>query len=317
MSGGNKKDFWDKLSALSSFFSAVIIGTVGTAVTLVYNHNQLQIQRASALMQALPALGSSNPMLRQAGYQALITLGYPDLAAKFGPSPESRAAFAVQSTAKQTSSQASAYLPTQAVQGIDVSDWQRLIDWRSVAKSNIGFALIRSSQGATIPDNQFRANADGAQAAGIKVAAYHVYSPGDAAVQQAQWFLSRTKQTHMDFPPVLDIELVIPQDQESTERGIQAWLDAVQKATGWRPIIYVYSQILRDRGLLRIVRRYPVWVAQYSGAVSTTPFLTPWTIWQYSDQGHINGIPGLVNLDIFNGNQSGMDAFIQASRRHV
>ena len=64
-----------------------------------------------------------------------------------------------------------------ALFGIDVSKWNKEIDWQAVADSGVDFAIIRcgyrgSSTGALVEDPYFKKNIEGAEAAGIKVGIY-------------------------------------------------------------------------------------------------------------------------------------------------
>jgi lysozyme len=313
VSNGSKKDAWDKFSAISSFMSAVVIAAIGLYFTNSYNRKQLAIQQASTLAQFLPSIGSSNPRVQQAAYQGLITLGYASLAAGYAANSASRAAFAVQSVTPGTSAQAAPHLQALAVRGIDVSIYNGTIDWHSVASNNVGFAAIRCTEGTNRPDDNFVTNSTEARRAGVKVGAYHMYDPRADAVSQARWYLAKADVKDQDFPPMLDIELAIPSGSSRIAGNIQRWLDVVQAATKRRPMLYVIPSIRERPDLLRLAAKYPVWIAQY-GEASSTPFLTPWTVWQYSDQGHVNGINGPVDLNIFNGNENGLDAFLRNSR---
>ena len=63
------------------------------------------------------------------------------------------------------------------IKGIDVSVWQGKIDWKKVKASGIVFAMIRvgygSSQGNDCKmDTYFKANVEGALAAGVEVGIY-------------------------------------------------------------------------------------------------------------------------------------------------
>ncbi|HLY01101.1 MAG TPA: GH25 family lysozyme [Candidatus Cybelea sp.] len=313
MSNSGRKDGWDKFASVSSFLSSVLIAVIGLRFTYVYNQKQLEVQRASTLAQFLPSMGSSNPAVQQVAYQGLITLGFADLAARY-ENPASRAAFAVQSISAPPSSQIEPRLQTIAVRGIDVSEFQGRIDWSAVANSGIGFALMRATEGKSLRDGSFANNLLQARRAGIVTGSYHFYRVEDDAKAQAQWYLANAQPASDGFPPVVDIEQAIPQDRPGTAKDIQTWLDIVQKATGRRPMIYVYGAVRQHPDLLRIVQKYNVWLAQYSGAISSTPVLTPWTVWQYSSQGRVGGISGDVDLNIFNGNPSGLSAFVNNSR---
>ena len=70
------------------------------------------------------------------------------------------------------------------IKGIDVSVWQGKIDWKKVKASGIVFAMIRvgygSSQGNDCKmDTYFKANVEGALAAGVEVGiyfySYHIF----------------------------------------------------------------------------------------------------------------------------------------------
>ena len=64
-----------------------------------------------------------------------------------------------------------------SVTGIDVSHWQKLIDWEQVKESGVEFAMIRLGyrgyeQGGLSVDSYATANLDGAIAAGLDVGVY-------------------------------------------------------------------------------------------------------------------------------------------------
>ena len=59
------------------------------------------------------------------------------------------------------------------VKGIDVSEWQGVIDWDKVKAAGIQFAIIRTGWGKTGVDKQFKRNVSEARRVGIKVGLYH------------------------------------------------------------------------------------------------------------------------------------------------
>lgn len=68
--------------------------------------------------------------------------------------------------------------PANHSRGIDVSKWQNLkgeIDWERAKADGVEFAIIRSSQGLGYSDPYFKANWDGASAAGIVTHVYHYF----------------------------------------------------------------------------------------------------------------------------------------------
>lgn len=84
------------------------------------------------------------------------------------------------------------------IKGIDVSVWQGKIDWKKVKASGIVFAMIRvgygSSQGNDCKmDTYFKANVEGALAAGVEVGIYfYSYAKSaQAAVKEAAWVVEQ------------------------------------------------------------------------------------------------------------------------------
>lgn len=88
---GTKKDAWDKLSAISTLFSGVIIAGLGLYATSVYNERQLEAtsaQKARELaaleLQTVETffdhLSSRDPGLRKSSLEAIASLGDVDLA---------------------------------------------------------------------------------------------------------------------------------------------------------------------------------------------------------------------------------------------
>ena len=61
--------------------------------------------------------------------------------------------------------------------GVDVSDFQGQIDWRSVAKSGVSFGVAKATEGATLVSSTFAANWSGMKSAGIMRGAYHFFAP--------------------------------------------------------------------------------------------------------------------------------------------
>ncbi len=53
------------------------------------------------------------------------------------------------------------------IQGIDISKWQGPVDWASVRAAGTQFAFIKATEGGDHVDERFRANWDGAAAAGV------------------------------------------------------------------------------------------------------------------------------------------------------
>ena len=101
------------------------------------------------------------------------------------------------------------------IKGIDVSVWQGKIDWKKVKASGIVFAMIRvgygSSQGNDCKmDTYFKANVEGALAAGVEVGIYfYSYAKSaQAAAREAAWVVEQIApyKGRILYPVAYDLE---------------------------------------------------------------------------------------------------------------
>ncbi len=82
-------------------------------------------------------------------------------------------------------------------------------------------------------------------------------------------------------------------------KRVRVWLEIVEKRTGMRPILYI-SQTFVNRWLDAapdIKHSYPVWIARYG---EYKPDVKLW-IWQLAPDGHVKGIVGHTDINVFNG----------------
>jgi GH25 family lysozyme M1 (1,4-beta-N-acetylmuramidase) len=197
------------------------------------------------------------------------------------------------------------------IPGIDVSHWQREIDWSEVKRSGVKFAFLKATEfpdkrTSLFVDGEMRKNIEGASANGIFWGAYHFFRTHIDPVIQAKVYC----ETVGDFdslPPVLDLE-VAGSKGERLNYKVRKFLDEAEKITNKRPIIYSSGGFWRSylanekRSHTDWARAYPLWVAQY-----TTLWPTPlypwagWEFWQYTDKGKIPGVITHVDLNWFNG----------------
>src|SRR5271163_318172 len=92
--------------------------------------------------------------------------------------------------------------------GIDVSHFQRVVDWAGVAASGIQFCFIKATEGAANVDPRFLQNWRGAGTAGLMRGAYHFFHPSVPAATQASSFVRTVVRLEpSDLPPVLDLEV--------------------------------------------------------------------------------------------------------------
>lgn len=193
------------------------------------------------------------------------------------------------------------------IHGIDVSKYQSVIAWDEVKNMQVrdirmGFAFIKATQGASGTDPKFRRNWKGARDAGIPRGAYHFFIASADGAAQANHFIKHVTLETGDLPPVLDVEQLNGTSPERLRTEVHKWLVLVEAHYGVKPIIYTNVDFY-IRNLGPAFDAYPLWAAHYYHP-GQPRIGRPWTFWQHSDQGHVNGITHKVDFNVFNGDSS-------------
>jgi uncharacterized protein YjdB/GH25 family lysozyme M1 (1,4-beta-N-acetylmuramidase) len=190
--------------------------------------------------------------------------------------------------------------------GIDVSKWNGSIDWNAVKNSGVSYVIIRcgyrgSSQGALIEDSRFRANIQGASAAGLKVGVYFFTQAVNEveAVEEASMALSLVGGYQLSYPIFLDIEGSGGRGDalSSSERTAvaKAFCRTVSNS-GYSAGVYANKNWLNSMMSASSLTGYNIWLAQYAAA--PTYSTTRYDLWQYSSKGSIAGISGNVDMNL-------------------
>ena len=111
-----------------------------------------------------------------------------------------------------------------------------------------------------------------------------------------------------DLPPVLDVEDLYGTSVNLMQQRVKDFLQAVQTATGIRPIIYSNADFY-NRFLANAFSNYPLWVAHYFEKQQPN-VKCEWQFWQHNDGGNVNGIPGKVDFNVFNGDSASFRALL-------
>jgi lysozyme len=191
--------------------------------------------------------------------------------------------------------------------GIDVSRYQKVINWRDVKDMEvenikIGFAFIKATEGVDKVDARFRRNWLEAEREMIPKGAYHYFISGKSGKAQATNFIEIVKLKRGDLPPVLDIEESRGIPVTDLHTDLQEWLQMVEAQFMVRPIIYTniyfYNKFLKGS-----FDEYPIWIAHY--LQPDKPRLDiKWAFWQHSESGHVNGIKTTVDFNVFSGDST-------------
>lgn len=194
-----------------------------------------------------------------------------------------------------------------SLHGIDVSRYQQMINWDAVKAMNvqetrIHFAFIKATEGNDNTDNCFKRNWRKAKDAEMIRGAYHFFIATKDGTLQARNFIKNVKLESGDLPPVLDVEQTYGVSRTLLQQRIKAFLYAAELAYGVKPVIYTnadfYESYLKDE-----FDDYPLWVAHY--LQPQEPRISRnWHFWQHSESGHVNGIIGKVDFNVFNGDST-------------
>lgn len=191
------------------------------------------------------------------------------------------------------------------IHGIDISHYQGKIDWEQLKNAMIKgcpvrFVIIKSTEGSSRLDENFRENFNQARDFGFIRGVYHFWSNKSTAREQAYYFLDQVHLTDGDLPPVLDIEHK-PADKsvEDFQRDVLTWLHIVEDKYHVKPIIYTYYKFKEQYLSAPVFEDYPYWIAHYY--VDKVQYKGKWKFWQYTDVGKLPGIKGYVDFNIYNG----------------
>ena len=196
-----------------------------------------------------------------------------------------------------------------SVHGIDVSRYQNLVAWDAVKEMRvkniaIRFVFIKATEGIGNTDPQFRRNWKKSKDAGLIRGAYHFFIASKDGKLQAKNFIDEVKLEPGDLPPVLDVEQLNGTPGAALKKEVKEWLDAVENYFGVTPVIYTnvdfYKQYLGSE-----FDKYPLWAAHYY-EYDQPRINRPWSFWQHSDEGRVNGILSKVDFNVFNGDSTAL-----------
>jgi lysozyme len=198
------------------------------------------------------------------------------------------------------------YIPTAySIYGIDVSKYQKKINWKEVKKmkvQNIGidFVFIKATEGKYLKDKNFKQNWKAARENGIIRGAYHYYLPDGSPKTQANNFMESVKFEKGDLPPVIDIEDRGIGVYKAFIKNLKIFISEIENYCKCLPIIYSYDSFY-DRYLKGQFIGNPLWIARYS---SEKPKEENFQFWQFTDHAQVNGIGPKVDMNVFAGDSA-------------
>lgn len=194
--------------------------------------------------------------------------------------------------------------------GIDVSKWNKEIDWEQIRKEGVEFAIIRagyrgSSSGSLVVDPYFEQNIKGALDNGIDVGIYFFTQALNEreAVEEASIVLSLIKGYKITYPVFIDTEgaggngRADNLDVPTRSKVCQAFCETIRSG-GYTAGVYASKNWLNNRlDITKFSGDNVIWLAEYRNEDVPT-YGGTYGLWQYTSSGRINGIEGRVDFNL-------------------
>ncbi|MCL6634007.1 MAG: glycoside hydrolase family 25 protein, partial [Alicyclobacillus herbarius] len=192
--------------------------------------------------------------------------------------------------------------------GMDVSQYQKDIDWGRVEKSGlVHFSIVRAGAGQTIQDPYFIRNYAAVKSIGIPSGTYwFLYPKTSGPKEEAEAYVKAVERAGgwRGWPPMADIEQEGAGDlgvDELTD-WLHRHLARLETLAGKKPVIYSNPSFLKTRIRANEFSQYELWISHYGVTQPEIP--APWKsarFWQYSSTGQVPGVKGHVDMNVFCG----------------
>ena len=184
--------------------------------------------------------------------------------------------------------------------GIDISKWNKCVDFPVMKKKGIDFIIIRigGSNGGHYKDPKFEEYYRKAKEAGIAVGAYYDTGRGfvtrNDGVNDAMHCMQLLKGHSFEYPIYMDIETASPVYRQGITDAAIGFGDVLEQ-NGYFVGIYASDVSgFKERLELKRIERFTLWVARYG---KKPEYVKDYAIWQKSSSGIVAGIQNCVDLD--------------------
>lgn len=205
------------------------------------------------------------------------------------------------------------FAQSYTVHGFDLSHHQGTIIWSKIPRHQYQFVYIKATEGGDYEDPQFQNNWLNAREHGFRTGAYHFYRLCTSGQVQAEHFIATVPNKINSLPPVIDLEYdtmcIQKYSRSQLLHEIQIMHDVLKQHYHKQPIFYIsenfYHIVLQGQFL-----HTPLWIRHYQ---ANEPQLKnrSWFLWQYSKQGHIPGISGAVDLNVYSSTSEHWQSYLQ------
>ena len=200
-------------------------------------------------------------------------------------------------------------LTAPSMLGVDVSSYQRDVDWEKVKEAGVEFAMLRAGfrgygqSGILKEDSTVRKNYENATAAGLRVGVYFFSQATsvEEAQEEANFLLEIIGDWELSMPVAYDWECLaddyrtVGVDSRTVTDCAIAFCEVIEEA-GFNAMVYFNpSQSRTDMHLEELVD-YGFWLAMYSESMN---YAYQVDMWQYTNQGDVPGIKGKADINLY------------------
>ena len=194
--------------------------------------------------------------------------------------------------------------------GVDVSKYQKNIDWEQIKKAGVSFVIVRigyrgyGASGALVLDPMFEEHFTNVKNAGLKVGVYFFSqaTTEEEAKEEAFACAYVLNGRKLDYPIFFDTEASGASGGSGRADGLGvadrtkcavAFCEEV-KANGYKPGVYASTLWYRNRVDLRSLTKYTIWNAHYG--VASSPI--DCALWQGTCTARLPGYKGDLDVNI-------------------
>ena len=194
--------------------------------------------------------------------------------------------------------------------GVDVSKYQKNIDWDKIKSAGVSFVIVRigyrgyGAEGKLVLDPMFEQHFTNVKNAGLKVGVYFFSQATTEAEAQEEaaacaYVLNGRK---LDYPIFFDTEASGASNGSGRADGLGvtdrtkcavAFCEEV-KAQGYKPGVYASTLWYRNRVNLNSLKKYTIWNAHYG--VASSPI--DCSLWQGTCTARLPGYKGDMDVNI-------------------
>lgn len=182
------------------------------------------------------------------------------------------------------------------LQGIDLGEQPRPIEWGSVRAAGADFAYLVATVGVRTRDPAFEPNWQALPNAGLRRGAVHLYSLCEDGTAQGDAFNATVPRVADALPPAVDIAMRegcdAPTPGPAVTNGVRAYVKRVEAHAG-KPVILRLSRDVERRYRLSTALDRPLWLTGNFLRPDYTD--RPWRLWRASDRRRVDGVEDPMN----------------------